>query len=67
MSATIGIQLITPTTGTPQGQAQQQANDNSAKAVAQAIADTVVTDAIKQTAPPQPSSYVTSQHVDRTA
>lgn len=63
MSATIGIQLITPTTGTLQGQAQQQASDNAARAVA----DTVVADAIKQTAPPQPSSNVASKLVDKTA
>lgn len=62
MSATIGIQLITASTGTSQGHSQQQAEDNSAKGTADAQAKTAV-DA--SDAPPRPPPVSTSQHVDR--
>jgi hypothetical protein len=52
--SSIGIQTVTPTTGTPQEKPQQQhgaANDNSAQASAKTA----------------PSSQTTGQHVDKLA
>jgi hypothetical protein len=67
MSATIGIQLITPATGTARGQVQQQAEDNAAKATANAVADNEFADAIKQSRPPSPTSNIATARVDRSA
>jgi hypothetical protein len=56
MSATIGIQTITPTTGTAQGQVDRQVEDNAAKASASAVASTIDINAISQVKHSEPST-----------
>lgn len=69
MSATIGIQTITPTTGTAPGQAQWQADDNAAKTSAKAVVSDISVDAVtqpKQSETP-PATQTTAHQVDVTA
>jgi hypothetical protein len=56
MSVTIGIQSITPTTGTAQGQVDRQVDDNAAKASANAVASTIDINAITQAKQSEPSA-----------
>ncbi len=70
MSASIGIQTITPTTGTAQGQFDRQTDDNAAKATATAVANTIDINAVtqtKQSEPAAPSAQDQTHQVDRTA
>jgi hypothetical protein len=66
MSATtIGIQLITPTTGTPVTQSQQQPDENFVQETADAISTAIAMAAAVQAAAQAPPPSATPNIVDK--